>query len=108
MKNLTKIIGVGLMALALPFAALAGNEKAKSLNLDVAGMTSATAETQVKAALTAIQGVEVKQVNAKSGTVHIMIDSEKVSPDAVVSALKSAGFEARVRAEPAAAPNPQG
>lgn len=99
MKSLLKIVGVGLMALALPFAALAGSEKAKSLNLDVAGLTSATAETQVKTALSGIQGVEVMQVNSKAGTVHVMIDTEKVSPEAVVSALKSAGFEAKVRTE---------
>lgn len=99
MKSLLKIVGVGLMALALPLAALAGSEKAKSLNLDVAGLTSATAETQVKTALSGIQGVEVMQVNSKAGTVHVMIDTEKVSPEAVVSALKSAGFEAKVRTE---------
>jgi cation transport ATPase len=99
MKRLIKLAGVGLVALALPIAALAGAEKAKSINLDVAGLTSAAAETQVKAALSGIQGVEVKQVNSKAGTVHIMIDTEKASPEAVVSALKSAGFEAKVRTE---------
>ena len=99
MKSLIKIVGVGLMALALPLAALAAGEKAKNLNLDVAGMTSANAEAQVQAALSGIAGVEVKQVNAKAGTVHVMIDTEKVSPEAVVSALKAAGFEAKVRAE---------
>jgi copper chaperone CopZ len=99
MKSLTKIIGVGLVALALPLAALAGSENAKNLNLDVAGMTSANAEAQVQAALGGIDGVEVKQVNSQAGTVHVMIDTEKVSPETVVNALKAAGFEAKVRAE---------
>ncbi|HEY5551621.1 MAG TPA: heavy metal-associated domain-containing protein [Opitutaceae bacterium] len=99
MKSLAKIIGVGLVALALPFAALAGSEKSKNLNLDVPNLTSANAEAQVQAALSGIEGVEIKQVNSKSGTVHVMIDTEKVSPETVVNALKSAGFEAKVRAE---------
>lgn len=99
MKSLAKLIGVGLVALALPFAASAGSAKAKNLNLEVTNLTTPAAETQVQNALNAIDGVEVKQVNAKAKSVHVMIDTEKTSAATVVSALKAAGFEAKVQAE---------
>ena len=96
MKTLAKIIGVGLMAFALPFAALAGSANAKNLNLDVTGMQTATSEAKVHDALAAIDGVEVKRVDARTGKVLISIDPEKVSPERVLSAISAAGFEAKV------------
>lgn len=95
MKNLAKKIGVGLAVLALPFAALAAGAKSKNVNLDVSGMTCSACETKVRDALAAIDGVEVKQVDYKAGKVHCMIDPEKVSTETVVSAVKSAGFDAK-------------
>jgi cation transport ATPase len=99
MKNLAKILGVGLIALALPFAALAGSAKAKNLNLDVTGMQTATSEAKVHDALAAIESVEVKRVDARTGTVLVSIDPEKVSPEAILSAISAAGFEAKVSAD---------
>lgn len=99
MKSLLKIVGVGLMALALPLAALAGSANAKNLSLDVTGMQTADCETKVKTALSTIEGVEVKQINAKNGTVHVVIDPEKTTAEAVIAAIKTAGYEAKVHVE---------
>lgn len=99
MKSLLKIVGVGLMALALPLAALAGSANAKNLNLDVAGMQTADCETKVKAALSKIEGVEVKQVDVKTGQVHVLIDPEKVTAETVINAIKAAGYTAKVHVE---------
>jgi hypothetical protein len=64
MNRLVKLIGVGLVALALPIAALAAGEKSQNLNINVADLTSADSEAQIQSALSAIDGVEVKQVNS--------------------------------------------
>lgn len=85
------------MALALPLAALAAGEKSQNLNINVANLTSADSEAQIQNALSAIDGVEVKQVNSKAKSVHVKIDTEKVSTEQVLAALKSAGFEATVQ-----------
>ena len=99
MKNLTRIVGVGLMAFALPFAAVAGGAKPENLDLSVIGMSSETAQTRVHAALTAIDGVKVKMIDGKSEVVHVTIDPKKVSPKTVVKALEAAGFEAKIRSK---------
>lgn len=102
MKNLAKTIGIGLAILALPFAAIAaGDAKTKNVTLEVTGMTCSDCEPKVRDALTALDGVEVKKVDHKTGIVQCTIDTEKVTIEAMEKAVEAAGFKAKKQSEKA-------
>lgn len=66
----------------------------KEMKLEVTGMSCGHCVAAVRSALAGVDGVEVRSVEIGAGAVSY--DPERVSPDAIVEAVRDEGYEARV------------
>lgn len=62
--------------------------------LEISGMSCQKCVAHVKAALTEIEGVEVRSVSV--GSAEVAVDPARVSDAVLVEAIEEAGYEARV------------
>ncbi len=74
----------------------------KRLILPVQGMTCASCANKVEAALKKVEGVENANVNLATERATVELDADKVSLDALISAVKTTGYE--VPSEPLSLP----
>lgn len=65
----------------------------KELTLQVKGMSCAHCEKRVSRALSAIPGVESCTVSAQQGTASVRFDESAATADALIAAIRDAGYE---------------
>jgi copper chaperone CopZ len=71
--------------------------KCGDVNLTIKGMTDANSETKITDALKKIDGfIKVASINAKEGTATICYDPSKCKTEAMISAITSLGYEAKI------------
>jgi len=74
---------------------LLGSGDAATLTLVADGMASPACSTAIEATLSALPGVLEAAANSVSGKIDVKYDPERTGPRAFISAISSAGFEAR-------------
>jgi Cu+-exporting ATPase len=79
-------------------APVSGGESAR-VELVIEGMTCASCVRRVERALATVEGVESATVNLASERATVIYDPERASLDAMLRAVQSAGYRARVVAE---------
>ncbi len=62
------------------------------VELDIAGMTCASCVSRVEKALAKVEGVTQAQVNLATEVASVTYDRERVGPDALATAVSSAGY----------------
>lgn len=69
--------------------------KGSKISLTVDGMHCGSCSEKITAKLTAVPGVTAAAVDYQSGVAQVAYDPAKVKPDALVAAVKAAGFTAK-------------
>ena len=78
-----------------------GPEGVATVELAIEGMTCASCVRRVERALAKVEGVESAAVNLATERATVAYDPERASLDAMLRAVRAAGYGARVLAEPA-------
>ena len=78
-----------------------GPEGVATVELAIEGMTCASCVRRVERALAKVEGVESAAVNLATERATVTYDPERASLDAMLRAVRAAGYGARVLAEPA-------
>ena len=68
------------------------------VQIPVEGMTCAACQARVQRALSRVPGVEDASVNLLAHRASVRFDATRVSPDALVAAIRKTGYEARLEA----------
>ena len=61
-------------------------------------LTCPSCVAKIEKALKALEGVEEAKVHFNTGRIEVLHDPQRVQTDALVKAVKSAGYEAKVAA----------
>jgi len=76
--------------------------------LAIEGMTCASCVARVEKALARVPGVDSASVNLATETAEVRLADAGLAPDALIAAVKKAGYGAHLRQEAEAAPVPSG
>ncbi|WP_248963815.1 heavy metal translocating P-type ATPase [Sphaerisporangium perillae] len=77
-----------------------------SCTLDIGGMTCASCVRRVERALTAVEGVEVAEVNLATEVAAVTYDPARVSVETLTDAVGKAGYTATLHSEPGTGERP--
>ena len=69
----------------------------QTLNFDINGMTCGGCTGSVQRALSKLDGVSHAEVTLHPGTVTVVIDRDRVSPEQVQAAIAHLGYSAKAR-----------
>lgn len=69
-------------------------QRTESITLPVVGMTCAACQHHVEDALRSMAGVEEARVDLVAHRAHVLFDPEVAQPEALVSAIRNAGYDA--------------
>jgi Cu+-exporting ATPase len=78
----------------------AADASAHTTELDIGGMTCASCAMRVEKALAKVPGVVSASVNLATETATVDLDGAAAGPDALIAAVKKAGYEATLSAPP--------
>jgi len=79
---------------------------ARTAELEIGGMTCASCAMRVEKALAKVPGVAAASVNLATETASVNLTDAAISDDALIAAVRKAGYEAAPVAAPQAAPMP--
>ncbi|WNC92897.1 heavy metal translocating P-type ATPase [Paraburkholderia sp. FT54] len=100
LANAVRKAGYDATLCASPDAAPLVAEVRQSTQLAIGGMTCASCAMRVEKALAKVPGVVGASVNLATETATVSLDGAAAAPDALIAAVKKAGYEAALIAPP--------
>lgn len=82
------------MGLAHAVSCFVGGEKMTSQQFKIDGMTCASCVSHVEKAIRAVAGVDKASVNLATETATVIYDEKKVTPENIIKAVVSSGYNA--------------